>query len=222
LVPNPAPAAETQPLPFASQVETRDRIVKLAALADLSAVPVGLRGEVEGLPVLMIPQGRAQVVVDASRLQSRVAALAPALKPWLTGQDHPVFIRYARPEAPAGPPAACVSVREPLPAGGTPTSRSFTPVPCTAAAADAFWFDARRGVVRTRQALRPGDVLRAPPKSDLAGVAAGDPLVVEARVGPVKVQRRVFALQSARPGERLFAKTADGAVISVPYPSTDQ
>ena len=46
-------------------------------------------------------------------------------------------------------------------------------------------------------------------------VSAGDSLTLEVRVGPVKVEREVRALQSGWPGRRLFVRTPEGAVLSV-------
>ncbi len=216
------PPALDPPIPFETQVEVRDRVVTLDDLADLSRLPPEVRRQVGALPVFKMPVGREQVEASAGQLQMRVGALAPALQAWLTGPDHSVHVRYVPPKAPATTALTCVMAREAVAADAAPTPRSFMPAPCAGVITDALWFDARSGVVRARRALHPGDVLTVPPASAVAAVAPGDPLVIEATVGPVRVQRRVFALQPARPGEHLFARTSGGSVISIPYPSAGQ
>lgn len=221
MTPAVAPAQHA-PIVFASQVEARERVVTLGALADVSVLPVDIRAPAAALRILKIPEDRDQIQVNEAQLRGRVAALAPALKPWLEGADNQVLIRYQRNIPVALRSRACVKMLEAVVANATPTPRSFSPAPCNGEVRKALWFDAHDKVMRARRALRVGEVLAAPATSALAGVSSGDPLVIEAKVGPVRVQRRLLALQPARPGENLFARTADGSVIAIPYPSADQ
>lgn len=55
----------------------------------------------------------------------------------------------------------------------------------------------------------------AAPMAEAVRVEAGDPVVVRASVGPVIVEREARALQTGRPGRKVFVRTADGAVLSV-------
>ena len=213
--PPPSPAA----LPFSPEVEVVTDLVRLSALADLSALPAALSRDVAELPVLRIPKDRDVVVVDADQLRARVAALAPELKPWLAGRnDGAIRIHYQRPALAAAREDACLKVVGPAAADTVVGFREVADAPCTESVVDGLWFDRTQGVMRARRDLKPGEILHAPPASALATVAPGDPMVLEVSVGPVKVQRRVEAVQAARPGQGLFARTADGAVISIPAP----
>lgn len=46
-------------------------------------------------------------------------------------------------------------------------------------------------------------------------VSPGEALTLEVRVGPVKVEREVRALQAGWPGRRLFVRTPEGEVLTV-------
>jgi hypothetical protein len=47
------------------------------------------------------------------------------------------------------------------------------------------------------------------------GVPKGEELTVRVTSGPFDIQRQATALQSAKPGERLSVRTADGAALAV-------
>ncbi len=207
------------PLRFATEAQAHGDLVRLGALADLSVLPAALGREVADLPVLRISRDRNEIVVKAKVLRARVAALAPELKPWLAEQEGAVRIRYDRPTTDVSRPEACVKVVGAAPTDGVVSFRNVVAAPCAAGALDGLWFDRASGVMRARRALAPGEIVRSPPASALAAIAPGDSLVIEARVGPVRVQRRVEALQPARQGEGLFVRTADGAVVSIPAPT---
>lgn len=66
--------------------------------------------------------------------------------------------------------------------------------------------------------LKAGQVIRgvvgiAPP-----AVAPGQSLMVSTRVGPVTIERKVVALQAARPGGDFFVRTEDGKVFTASMP----
>ena len=48
-------------------------------------------------------------------------------------------------------------------------------------------------------------------------VHPGEMLSLIVATGAVRIERRVEAMQPARPGQRLFVKSADGQVLSVRY-----
>lgn len=126
------------------------------------------------------------------------------------------------PSAASGAPArACVRLTAPLAIGAYPTPAELTPAACGNMPLAALRYDRRSGVVRADRDLKAGDILLGPPASAVAGVTPGQALLLEATVGPVTVQRRLVAVQAARPGQAVFARTEDGHVISIPYPSDE-
>jgi hypothetical protein len=214
----PAFAAPASPMLFAPTIAVTDRVVALGQLADLSVLPAPLREQVQGLTVLKLRRDRVGMRIPVAALNRRIGGLAPALKPWLPASEGELEVRYAGPSRSTAALAPCVRVAEEVPVDGVPTAKSFLAAPCLGAVSPALWFDRRTGVLRAARALKLGEILQAPARDIVASVAPGQSLLIEATVGPVRVQRRVEAIQPARPGQRLFARTTDGAVLSIPFP----
>jgi hypothetical protein len=61
-----------------------------------------------------------------------------------------------------------------------------------------------------------------PPVPDAPTLKTGDAVNLSIGVGAVRIERRVEALQAARPGQRLFVRSEDGQTLSVRYQSGPQ
>jgi hypothetical protein len=57
---------------------------------------------------------------------------------------------------------------------------------------------------------------RDPPPVAAADIERGDALTLMSRAGPVRIERKVVAMQPGRHGRRLFVRDEDGAVSSIP------
>jgi len=66
-------------------------------------------------------------------------------------------------------------------------------------------------------AVSPGDVVPVFAGYGGGDIMPGDALSVVVTSGPVRIERRVVALQRGRPGHRLFVRADDGAVLVVRY-----
>jgi hypothetical protein len=60
------------------------------------------------------------------------------------------------------------------------------------------------------------------PSMTPAAVRVGDVLNLSVSVGSIRIQRQVTAMQPARPGQRLFVRSAEGRLWSVRYESAPQ
>ena len=115
--------------------------------------------------------------------------------------------------------ATCERATHALAAGAVPSADDFSAADCGAEPpAPAVRYDTAQRSARLSRPLAQGEVIAAIPSSMMAGVVPGQTLYVQIRVGPVVVQREVTALQPASPGQKLFVRAADGAVMSVRYP----
>jgi hypothetical protein len=72
--------------------------------------------------------------------------------------------------------------------------------------------------LRATTRLDAGALVEAPPSDLLAGVRSGDPLSLSVRIGPVTVEREVLVARPSRAQERVFVRTNDNQVFTVPYP----
>ncbi|MFI4973088.1 MAG: hypothetical protein ACHP84_00955 [Caulobacterales bacterium] len=207
-----------KPIVFAAQSQVSGPAVTLGAIADLSPLPLGLRGRAASLVIALAPHRSDHFKISTRRAAARARALMPALGPWLTDQpDATVGVSVAnRRKAPSGFTETCFTVVSPVAAGSFAPIDDFGPAICaTAPVRRALRYDARSGAVRAGQDLQPGELVAAAPASLLAHVRPGERLTLAARVGPVKVERSVEALQPAVEARGLFVRAVDGQVFSV-------
>ena len=112
------------------------------------------------------------------------------------------------------PPADCMLVARPLSAGETPLAADFQPGACPdRMPAKALAYDARTATVSTTRPLAVGEAVRPVPAASLATVRPGQALTLEARVGPVRVQRQVTAVRAAAMGRPVLVRADNGAVF---------
>lgn len=111
--------------------------------------------------------------------------------------------------------ATCFAAARPLPPATPVTQADVVPADCTAGDRGAVRFDPASRAVLTDHAVAKGDYLGRLGPLPEAAVARGEPVVLRSRVGSVVIERAVTALQSARMGQRVFVRDADGRVFSV-------
>jgi hypothetical protein len=115
-------------------------------------------------------------------------------------------------------PAQCLAALKPLPAHAIPADAAFRQVDCPASGVGrAFAYDAVASVSRVSHAIAAGDIVARYPEFGARMVLPGDTLSLVVVSGSTRIERKVEALQAARPGERLFVRAADGDVLSVQY-----
>lgn len=109
----------------------------------------------------------------------------------------------------------CVRILRPIAAGVSPVSSDFEPAPaCPSAASAGFRYDTASGAAVARRDLAAGELLRPLAASLQVTARKGQDLQLRERVGGVTVARGVTAAQSGRSGQRIFVRTAEGAVFS--------
>lgn len=77
-------------------------------------------------------------------------------------------------------------------------------------------YDTRKRLVVARRDLTVGTSLGRAYLPARPAVAAGEQVRVTAAIGHVTISRQAEALQTAQPGERFFARTADGKIFVAP------
>ena len=77
-------------------------------------------------------------------------------------------------------------------------------------------YDRRRNLVLARGDLPTGAELGIAYLPPRPAVVAGDSVLLTASIGRAVVSRSVTALQTARPGQRFFVRTADGTIFVAP------
>lgn len=112
----------------------------------------------------------------------------------------------------------CLEVLAAVPVGSVPSDTSFRPKRCVEnGAAPAFRYDRVGRATRLARSLAPGEVVPVYPEFGVDRISPGQMLHIEIQVGPVRIEREVVALQSARRGQKLSVVTGDGEIATVRY-----
>lgn len=197
-------------------VEARAAVVTFGEVVDVARLPATLRATAARLPIARFPATGRLVMTERQAIE-RARAQMPALAPFFgDAGDRRVVVRPAARAAPREAPPACLRLLRPVAGGMTPTRGDVAPVACPDdPPAGAFRYDVARRTVRALRDLVEGEVVTALPAFAIAAVRPGQALYLEARIGPVTVEREVRALQATRPGGRLFVRSAEGDVFPV-------
>jgi hypothetical protein len=117
------------------------------------------------------------------------------------------------------PQGHCLKALTALPAGAIPVSGNFQRVDCPSpkGVAAAFRYDRVQGSSQLSRSIAEGEVVPVFPEFEMSLVHPGQALTMVVLVGANRIERRVEALQAARPGQRLFVRSADGQILSVRY-----
>lgn len=111
--------ATNEPMSFVTRAEMTGDIVRLADVADLSALPPALRDRAAAAPVARLRQ--AEQTLSSREVARRARAAVPALAAWLpSGPDQPILVRRLEAPAPSAvsealpPVAPAVRAGDPL------------------------------------------------------------------------------------------------------------
>jgi hypothetical protein len=97
-------------------------------------------------------------------------------------------------------------------------SGDFSRVECPRPApAAAFRYDRAQGASRVSRTIAKGEVVPMFPEFGGEEVRPGQQLFLVVLIGANRIERRVEALQAARPGERLFVRSESGQVFAARY-----
>lgn len=218
----PAYAVQQQGvLALRGEVTTTGPELRLADLADLSILPADLREHARSITLTRFAGNRRTVVLSEREVVARARARMPALARWLpppAGKSISVRIADGAPdvadEVIAG---SCVQAVRITAVGAVPASEDFAPAACVRGRDRALRYDRVTGSVRATRTIGAGEIVTAWAGYGGDRVNAGQVLTLTSYSGPARVERPVEALQSARPGQRLFVRSSDGVYHSVRY-----
>jgi Chaperone for flagella basal body P-ring formation len=200
-----------------AQIELQSARIRLADVADLSALPAALRARFALRIVAVLPPGRRSVRLSRDSVAGLVRRSVPGLELRSGGGGEPMT--FVAPPMPAKDELgeACKALTRPLAHDEAVVASDVETVPCDRVPPEGMLrFDRRGGVLRAAAPLEAGAFLGRVALPAAAAVDAGDRLTLVATVGPVKVEREVVAMQPGRSGGRLFVRDEQGQVSSAP------
>jgi hypothetical protein len=211
-------------------VQIQRRQIQFGDVADVSGLPTDLQAQAAALPIANLPAGKDTMVFSARSFVERARAQAPVLARWLPATNDGAITVHLRGGSVAATDSissstlpSCLRLVEPVAAGAIPKTTDFVAASCDAPKPlVALKYDRDAGAVRATRNLQTNELIASASAFAIPAVRPGQDLVVEARVGPVVVQRTVKAAQAAQPGQRLFVQTADHEVFSALLPANDR
>lgn len=165
--------------------------------------------------VLRVPDGG--IVLSAAAVANLLRRRVPGAVIDVPNPDATiVFASKETQRLPSVSTRRCFRAQRPLAGNVVLTNGDLERAPCTGSAIAAVRYDRAKRDLRTTAPVAEGTYLGPIGAADGADVAPGTGLTLRAEVGPALIERSVVALQSGHSGRRLFVKTADGSVLSVP------
>lgn len=195
-------------------VGTRTGQFSIADVIETRGMPPAVQARASEITLGALPRGVDTLELSAAEVLARAETLLPALKAWTTGEASG-HVRIVRDAAAAPPPVAAeacwVALRD-IPAGEAMRQADWRAASC-AGSPVALRFDARDGSVRAGQPLAAGVLVRLPPGRSPPAAAVGDRIVIQSRIGPVRIERSATMLQAGAEGDHVFALTEGGDVV---------
>jgi flagella basal body P-ring formation protein FlgA len=101
-------------------------------------------------------------------------------------------------------------------AGAFVRASDVAALPCKVTAPSPLRYDRVVRVARAARSIAAGECI-AGSSILMAAIVPGQKVRAVTKIGAVKIERAVEALQAAGPGERLFVRASDGAPYTVRY-----
>lgn len=189
-------------------VQLRDRSVRLRDAFELdAATPTALADRV----IARLPMSIRSTTLSRIALISLARRVAPTLRFSAARPVGDVTFAVASTDA----VAKCYSLARNVASGSPISADAVVGSPCRKDATALISYDRTGATVSADADLAAGAYLGAASFAEAPRIAKGDALVLLSRVGPVRVERRVVAMQPSRGIGRLFVRDADNAAYSV-------
>ena len=186
--------------------------IRVEDVLDLRDIDPVRQQRIRGLIIARLPQGVTTITLSNQAIAGLVRRSVPRLQPFAVGGGMTFVDR-----SPAKPRVACSMLRRSVVKGAVLSPQDLAPSDCVSADSAGLQFEPRSKVVRASRDLDTGEKLGRLTVQPPPEVEAGRELTMVSRAGPVRIERRVTALQAGRNGRRLFVRDHDGNVASVTF-----
>jgi flagella basal body P-ring formation protein FlgA len=197
-----------------AEIVLDERAVRVGDVLDLACISPEAREDIADLVIAEIPAGVTRMDVSQAGLEALARRRVPGLEFASSGTDGlKITFRTPAVQAEATPVSSCFAAARAIEAGGLVTRKDLAAAPCSAEPAErALTFDRVHGVLRAQAPITSGAYLGrvAAPES---AVDAGEALTLRISVGPVQIERDVWAVQAAAGGAGIFVRDNRGEVI---------
>lgn len=196
-------------------VELASRDVRIRDIVELECLSTDVRADVGELVVASLPRSASEITLTRAGLAALARRRAPGLGEIDAGPSNELMhLRPPRAEAaPAGP---CYSAARSIAADDLVAADALSVTACADEMAPApVRYDRVHGVTRASSELEDGAYLGRIASPERAQADSGDELSLVASIGPIRIERKVWAVQPSL-GGRVFVRDENGVVFSAP------
>jgi hypothetical protein len=190
----------------AGEIELTDRSVRIGDVVRRGDLDAALAERT----IATLPPGRDSVTIERSALAGLLRRAVPGFRVE-SADEGTVALRAAAAER---ADRRCLELINPVAAGAIIDAEDVVAIECRdGEGAVGIAYDRIAAAPRAAADLAAGHYLGRVVLGPAGGADAGAALTLASTIGPVRIERRVVALQPARQGGRLFVRTEDGEVL---------
>jgi flagella basal body P-ring formation protein FlgA len=211
---------------FRTVSDASDRAIRLADVADLTALPIVWRTRAADLVVARLRPEDTRVDIRAIRLAEAARRQLPAIAPWLTADETQSVViisrstsakRYANERSRAQRQTHCMELTHELSRGEAISVDGVRPVACPKDhRAQRAHYDLNARLARAPRDLVRGDILDGIAQQRLARVRQGEDVATVVQTGAITVTRTGTALADTAPGRPVILATGNREIIAAP------
>lgn len=205
---------------YSDAVNVESRHIKISDVVDFSSVDSIIKDKFAEKVIATIPSGKSTVTLTRHDIANLIRRRIPGLP---LDENHKtdelIRIEYSKIEAPVNK-QTCYYFKKPVSKGQAITAEDLSVTTCDPnRELAAMKYNASTNVLRASNDISAGSY------AGRASVPAGkyadtdDELVLRVVIGPVKIEKTVWALQPANGADRIFVKDRQGNVLRVPIQS---
>jgi hypothetical protein len=204
-------------LTTADAVDLKDRSLRVKDVVQLDCVPEDARDSLGAIVLGKLPSESAEIRLS----HTDIAVLAERRIPGLDltveeGLSEEVTLRAGRDIASTATPP-CFAAAHPIAANQAISAGDLLPASCQGKdGRPPVHYDKANGVVRTAANLAQGDYLGRLSVPAQTYPDTGDELLLSVGLGPVRIERQVWAVQPAPNRGEMFVRDEAGVVFRVP------
>lgn len=205
---------------YSDAINIDSRHIKIADVVDLSNIDSRMKDKLAGKVIATIPSGKSNITLTRHDIANLIRRRIPGLPlDENHNADELVRIEFSETDASVNK-QICQNFKRPVLKGQAITAEDLNAVTCDLSRdLAAMKYETSTNVLRASQDISVGSY------AGRASVPAGkfadtdDELVLRVVIGPVKIEKTVWALQPANGAERIFVKDRQGNVLRVPIQS---
>ena len=205
---------------YSDAINIENRHIKVSDVVDLSGVDSSIKNKLAEKIIATIPSGKSNVTLTRRGIADLIRKRIPGLP---LDENHKnnelIRIEYSEIDKSVNK-QKCHNFKRPVSKGKAITAADLSVVPCDQnRELAAMKYNTLTSVLRATNDISAGSYAGSTVVTAIRYADTDDELVLRVVVGPVKIEKIVWALQPANGADRIFVKDRQGNVLRVPIQS---